>query len=86
VKVQLEGAEEAARTAADGFAAVLPPDPRAGALRRRLLPILDHVVGVIASMRFEAARGDTDGLLRLRPALTEPADRLRTWAEEAHGG
>jgi hypothetical protein len=81
VKVQLEEAEAAATSAVDGFAAVLPPDPDSDALRRRLLPILGDVVDLIASMRFEAARGNTDELVRIRPSLSGPTDRLDAWAK-----
>ena len=81
VAAQLKDAERAAIGAVQSFASVQPPDARSDHLRVRILPLLERASDAITRMRFEAKRGDTASLLRLRSSLTRPADVLERWAE-----
>jgi hypothetical protein len=81
VAVQLRDAEKAAAGAVANFASVQPPDARADHLRARILPLVEGTSDAITRMRFEAARDETDALLRSRSSLIAPTDALERWAE-----
>ena len=78
---QLTDAEKTAATAVERFASVQPPDARANDLRARILPVLERASDAVTRMRFEAARGHTAALLRLRSSLLDAAEALERLAE-----
>jgi hypothetical protein len=81
VAVQLKDAETAAAGAVRSFASVQPPDARADHLRARILSVLQRASDMITRLRFEAKRGHTAAMLRLRSSLIDPARALQRLAE-----
>jgi hypothetical protein len=81
VSIELSEAEAGARSAADAFASIQPPDSASDRLRAELLPLVAEAADRIASMRIAARRSDLHALAELADPLVTLADRLERFLD-----